>query len=158
MAKLFAQISKKELNRVKISDKEFNTLSFIGGEIESLTLNIIESNEGFISSVTTPEKYMAIAADVYSYKNKDGEGECLEECVGMGDEIYVVAEINGLLYLTRGAVYSHYEFNQPISDRLTDEEWQKQLLNHKVPKIAVWMNDIKINIPHPKTAANFNLY
>lgn len=159
MAGLFIKISEKELKGQKLTDKEFNTLSFIGGEIESLTLNIIDSNEGFISSVTTPEKYMAIAADVYTYKDiKQDEWKCLEECVGMGDEIYVLAEINGLLYLTRGAVYSHYEFLQPTSDRLTDEAWQKQLLDNKEPEGAIWMNDIKIKIPHPKTSPNFNLY
>ena len=158
MANLFITVSKKELKRQKLSNKEFDNLSFIGGEVESLTLNILESGEGTVSDVKTPEKYMAIAADVYTYENKDGTGNCLEECVGMGDEIYVIAEINGLLYLTRGAVYSHYEFTQPTSERLTDEAWQKQLLDHKERKAAVWMNDIKINIPHPKTTPNFNLY
>ena len=158
MANLFIQVSEKELKGKKISNKEFDDLSFIGGEVESLTLNIIESDEMAISDVKTPEKYMAIAADVYSYKDKDGSGTCLEECVGMGDELYVVAEINGLLYLTRGAVYSHYEFKQPISNRLTDEVWQKQLLDHNEPKTDVWMNSIKINILHLKTTPNFNLY
>ena len=158
MAELFINISEKELKGEKITNKEFDTLSFIGGEVESLTLNIIDSQEPDISSVATPEKYMAIAADVYTYENKGCGGNCLEECVGMGDELYVVAEINGLLYLTRGAVYSHYEFKQPISERLTDEAWQKQLLDHHEPKTDVWMNDIKINIPHLKTAPNFNLY
>ena len=158
MATKFISLSKKELRGQKLSNKEFDDLSFIGGEVESLTLNIIESDEGTVSDVKTPEKYMAIAADVYTYENKNGDGNCLEECVGMGDEIYVVAEINGLLYLTRGAVYSHYEFTQPISERLTDEAWQKQLLEHNEPKGAIWMNDIKINIPHPKTTPNFNLY
>ena len=153
MAGLFVRISDKELKGKKISNLEFDTLSFIGGEVESLTLNIIESNEGFTSQVNTPERYMAIATDVYTYNDK-----CLEEGVGMGDEIYVVAEINGLLYLTRGAVYSHYEFIQPTSERLTDEAWQNQLIDRKEPKQAVWMNDIKINVSHPKTAPNFNLY
>jgi len=158
MATKFISLSKKELMGQKLSNKEFDYLSFIGGEVESLTLNIIESGEGTVSDVKTPEKYMAIAADVYTYEDKNGDGKCLEECVGMGDEIYVVAEINGLLYLTRGAVYSHYEFTQPISGRLTDEAWQKQLLDHDEPTGAVWMNDIKINIPHLKTTPNFNLY
>jgi hypothetical protein len=153
MAGLFIRISDKELKGQKISNKEFDTLSFIGGQVESLTLNIIESHEGFVSQVTTPERYMAIATDVYTYNDK-----CLEEGVGMGDEIYIIAEINGLLYLTRGAVFSHYEFTQSTSERLTDEAWQKQLLDHKGPTQAVWMNDIKISVPRPKTAPNFNLY
>jgi len=70
----------------------------------------------------------------------------------------VIAEINGLLYLTRGAVFSHHEFIQPISSRLTDEGWQEILKNKQEPKPAFWMNDIKINTPKLKTAPNFNLY
>ena len=48
--------------------------------------------------------------------------------MGDADEIYVVVEIEGYLYLTRGAVLSYREFLQSIDDqRLTDEEWQEQL-------------------------------
>jgi hypothetical protein len=153
IASLFLRISTKELSGEMISNDEFDELSFIGGKIESLTLRIIESGMGQISQVSTPERYIAIATDVYTYND-----DCLQEAIGMGDEIYVIAEINGLLYLTRGAVFSQYEFKQPTSSRLTDEEWQKQLLNHQEPKSAIWMDDIKINIRRLKTAPNFNLY
>jgi Protein of unknown function (DUF3160)/YARHG domain len=153
MAGLFRRISNKELRKEKLSNAEFDSLSFIGGQVESLTLKIIESDQASTSSVTTPERYIAIATDVYTYNDK-----CLQETVGLGDDIYVIAEINGLLYLTRGAVFSHYEFTGPTSERLTDEIWQKQLLEHKTPTQAVWMNDIRISVPQPKTAPNFNLY
>ncbi len=153
MAELFRGISDKELRKQKLSNAEFDSLSFIGGQVESLTLKIIESDQTSASSVTTPERYIAIATDVYTHNDK-----CLQETVGLGDDLYVIAEINGLLYLTRGAVFSHYEFTGPTSERLTDEIWQKQLLEHKTPTQAVWMNDIKISVPQPKTAPNFNLY
>jgi len=153
MASLFVRISNKELKKQSLSNAELDTLSFIGGKVESLTLKIIESNQGSISAVTTPERYIAVATDVYTYNNN-----VLQETVGMGDDIYVIAEINGLLYLTRGAVFSQYEFTGTSSERLTDEIWQKQLLEHKNPAQAIWMNDIKISVPQPKTAPNFNLY
>jgi len=158
MAEFFVTISDKELKGIKISNEEFTTLSFIGGQVESLTLNIIDSQEGFTQQVNTPERYMAIVTDVFTYTDYNKNGTCLEEGVGMGDEIYVIAEINGLLYLTRGAVFSHYEFTQPSSNRLTDEEWQKQLLEHNTPKESIWMKDIRIHVPQPKSSANFNLY
>lgn len=153
MASLFLRISNKELKNQPLSNAEFDSLSFIGGQVESLTLKIIESSQSSTQSVTTPDRYVAVATDVYTYNDK-----CLQETVGMADDIYVIAEINGLLYLTRGAVFSHFEFTGPSSDRLTDEEWQKQLLDHKTPPQAIWMNDIRINVPQPKTAPNFNLY
>lgn len=153
LAMLFYRISMKELTGKKITNEEFDTLSFVGGQIERLTLNILESSYPNIASVNTPDRYMAIAADVYTYND-----ECLEETVGAGNELYVVAEINGLLYLTRGAVFSQYEFNQPSANRLTDEEWQKQVLDHKEPQAPIWLKDILIDLPSPKTAPNFNLY
>ena len=153
IAKFLNKISSKEMKGELVTNPEFDSLSFLGGQIESLTLNILESTEMTTSTVRTPDRYVAVATDVYTYNDK-----CLEEGVGLGDEIYVVADINGLLYLTRGAVFSHYEFIQPTSERLTDEEWQQQLLDNKEPPQAVWMNDIRIRIPHVKTAPNFNLY
>ncbi|HTR30829.1 MAG TPA: DUF3160 domain-containing protein [Puia sp.] len=153
MASLFLRISNKELKNQPLSNAEFDSLSFIGGQVESLTLKIMESSQSSTQSVTTPDRYVAVATDVYTYNDK-----CLQETVGMADDIYVIAEINGLLYLTRGAVFSHFEFTGPSSDRLTDEEWQKQLLDHKIPPQAIWMNDIRIKVPQPKTAPNFNLY
>lgn len=153
LADLLLRTSNKELVGEKLSNAEFDDLAYIGGKIERLTLSIIESDEIMMSEVNTPDRYMAIAADVYSYNDK-----CLQEAVGAGDEIYVVAEINGLLYLTRGAVFSHYEFRQPTERRLTDEQWQKQVRDHKEPPSAVWMKDIKIGVERLKTAPNFNLY
>jgi hypothetical protein len=152
LADFLLRMSKKELKKQYLTSEEFDSLSYIGGQVENLTLNIIDSPETFMTSVSTPDRYMSIVADVYTYKN-----ECLEEGVGLGDEIYVIAEINGLLYLTRGGVFSHYEFTQPSSERLTDEEWQKIVLDKKQPPQASWM-DIKISVPKLKTAPNFNLY
>ena len=152
IADLFIKVSLKELSGQKVTNAEFDSLAYIGGRIEKLTLNIIDSKEDYFATVTTPEKYVAVVTDVYTYMKK-----CLEEGVGMGDEIYVIAEINGLLYLTRGAVFSHYEFQQPASDRLTDEEWQQQLLDHKEPANEIWMNAIKIKIHSLKTSTGFNL-
>jgi hypothetical protein len=158
MADFLKKMSEKELHGKYLTNTEFNRLAQMGGEVESLTLNIVNSTEMTMSTVTTPDKCMAIAADVYTYKDPKTGGQVLEECVGLGDDIYVIAQINGLLYLTRGAVFSHYEFQQPIESRLTDEAWQEILTKKQEPKPAFWMNDIKISIPKLKTAPNYNLY
>ncbi|MGN6646503.1 MAG: DUF3160 domain-containing protein [Cytophaga sp.] len=148
------RISEQELKGQKISAQDFERLSFVGGEIERLTLDIIESTEVSTTTVNSPDRYMAVVTDVYTYNDV-----CLQEGVGKADEIYVVVEINGLLYLTRGAVFSQYEFTGPSADRLTDEAWQEQLFKDGIEqKQAVWMNDIRIAVPEIKTAPNFNLY
>ena len=48
-------------------------------------------------------------------------------------EVYVVVPVEGKLVLTRGGIYSQYEFVQPTSDRLTDEQWRQRLDNNAGP-------------------------
>jgi hypothetical protein len=38
----------------------------------------------------------------------------------------------------KGAAFSYYEFKQPVSDRLTDEAWQKMLADNKAPEAPSW--------------------
>ena len=125
-------VSEKELANAKITPEEFETLNWLGGKIEYLTFRIFDSDH-----LPKKERLVALVADVYQYN-----GECLEEAVGMVDEIYVVTEINGKPYLTKGAVFSYYEFNS--GQPLTDEEWQKQLLSGKPNKRPTWMKDITV--------------
>nr|GFD54937.1 hypothetical protein [Tanacetum cinerariifolium] len=84
----------------------------IGGEVESLTLRTLKLNT--VDALPDRERHVALAADVYAY-NED----VLEEAVGAADALYVVVEINGLPVLTRGAIFSYYEFTSRT--RLTDE-------------------------------------
>lgn len=153
IAVFLQKISEKELKKELVTNQEFDRLSFMGGEIEGLTLNILDAGYTSVRDVASPDRYISVIADVYTYRD-----QCLEEGVGLGDEIYVVAEINGLLYLTRGAVFSHFEFPQPSQNRLTDEDWQKMLLEGREPPQAKWMDAVKIAIPRLKTAPHFNLY
>jgi|APTNR8051073442_1049403.scaffolds.fasta_scaffold00003_454 hypothetical protein len=129
---LLLTVSEKELANEEITAKEFDALTWLGGSIEYLTFRIFNSDH-----LPEKERLVSLVADVYQYN-----GEYLEEAVGLVDEIYVVTEINGKPYLTKGAVFSYYEFNsgQPLSD----EEWQKQLLSGKVPKRPTWLMNIMV--------------
>lgn len=130
IGKMLLTVSEKELAQEQVTDEEFDYLNWLGGRIEYLTFRIFNSDH-----LPEKERLVALVADVYQYN-----GEYLEEAVGMVDEIYVVTEINGKPYLTKGAVFSYYEFNsdQPLSD----EEWQQQLLSGKQIMRPVWMNNI----------------
>ncbi|MEW6103524.1 MAG: DUF3160 domain-containing protein [bacterium] len=55
--------------------------------------------------------------------------------------------IDGYLKLTRGAVFSYYEFIHPASDRLTDEKWQKMLKQGKAPPLPDWIKEYLLNRP-----------
>lgn len=60
------------------------------------------------------------------------QNEVLEVGVGKVDRIYVVVPINGKLQVAQGGVFTYYEFKQPRSNRLSDEEWRKKLESRAV--------------------------
>ena len=58
-----------------------------------------------------PDKSIAVVADIYT-RNVRGcdKNGVLHVATGNANNIYVVVEIEGNLYLTRGATFSYYEF------------------------------------------------
>lgn len=128
-------ISVKELTNKKISEEEYYRMKVYGADLEILTLSVIEGGASNWYEITSEaDKDMALVADVHTSQDK-----CLEEAVGRASEIYVVVPIEGKLYLTRGAIFSYYEFQHPSSNRLTDEAWQKMLKTGGEPPLPAWM-------------------
>ncbi len=105
--------SVKELRNEKLSDEEYNSLLYYGASMA----NIIDY---FLFAAA--EDYESIdITDMLVTDIATNPGAYLSLGTGFFDHIYVVIPVEGKLYLSRGAVYSSYEF---ISDkRLTDEEW-----------------------------------
>ena len=138
-------VSKKELKGIKLSEQEYDNIEIIGATFEHLTLSIIDHEKyfQFWSDVSGPDHKVAVVADVFS---RDFEGDkhpgVLHEATGGVNTIYVVVEIDGYLYITKGATFSYYEFVEPPAKRLNDEEWQKRLDDHKTPPIPKWMEEL----------------
>ena len=141
-------VSKKELKKEKLTESEYNTIEHFGASIENFTLSVVDPNKYFSdwSQVEGPDKSIAIVADIYT-RNIAGcsKNGILHEAVGNANNIFVVVEIEGNLYLTKGAVFSYYEFVKPLNKRLTDEEWQEMLEKKKAPPVPVWIEKIMIN-------------
>ncbi len=127
------KISKKELRNEKLTEEEYKYIRQIGGSLEYLTLSVMTGNPDTWELVNETDKDMAVIADVHTGGNK-----VLEEAVGRANEIFVIVPIEGKLVLTRGAVFSYYEFLHPTSDRLTDEKWQQMLNSDQTPKPPIW--------------------
>jgi hypothetical protein len=79
---------------------------------------------------------MAVVADVHTDTNSR---QCLEEGVGYPLEIFVIVNEGGHIRLTRGAMFSYYEFTQPIANRLTDEAWRELLTGDSPPPMPEWV-------------------
>ena len=73
-----------------------------------------------------------------------GAGESvLEVGVGNVDRIYVVIPLEGKWQIAQGGVFSYYEFIQPRSQRLTDDEWRDKLADGDV-ELPVWATEFML--------------
>jgi hypothetical protein len=146
-AQFLLNISEKELVGKELTDEENDQLECIGATFENISLDLVRQPDQYLmgwSDVQGADKKVALVADVYTANADNNKNKSiLFEAVGDADEIYVVVEIGGYLYLTRGAVLSYREFIQPIDQpRLTDEEWQKQLEENPRKGVPEWMKRI----------------
>ena len=57
----------------------------------------------------------------------DPNGSVLEQAIGGVHSIYVVVPVEGKLRVAEGAVFSYYQFMQPMENRLTDSQWRKMI-------------------------------
>lgn len=115
MLRLLINCSIKELNNSPLSEEDKEALLQYGDSLESI-------NNGFIAGTTSDEagrsteKSSMVVTDIVNIGEQN-----LSMATGLFDEIYVVVPVEGKLYLTRGSIYSFYEF---VSEsRLRDEDW-----------------------------------
>jgi hypothetical protein len=87
-------------------------------------------------ALAEPPEMAAIVTDVAS--NPDA-GTVLQVGTGYVDYIYVITDSPQGLQLTRGAVYSYYEFVNDINNRLTDETWREMVQSGDVPPRPTWV-------------------
>jgi len=97
-----------------------------------------DSREGFLHSSDSVEmtpraqhgpaftsdadKKMALVADVHTDPNTR---QVLEVAVGNPCLLYAIIPWQSKEYLALGACFSYYEFLKPLSERMTDEQWQQ---------------------------------
>ncbi|MBQ9605631.1 MAG: DUF3160 domain-containing protein [Lachnospiraceae bacterium] len=111
------EISKKELQDESLTDDEHEFIKIYGGEIEHFWNEAYkdEAEEAYMDSRMFPPP---VVVDVAT----DPNGSVLELATGDPATIYVVVPVDGILRIARGSVFSFYQFEQPISDRMTDHE------------------------------------
>jgi hypothetical protein len=145
------KVSVKELANQPLTNDEYDQIKDIGALLENLTIFVMvdEAVEGWYEVISDVDRNVAVVADVHTSQDK-----VLEEGVGPAFEIYTIVEVDGYLRLTRGAVFSYYEFVHPASDRLTDEKWQLMLKKNEQPPLPDWTREYLSNqaahgVPEP---------
>ena len=121
-------VSVKELNRQPLPEAANDRLMYWGEHLEWLTLSAADTEgEGRPYFEDTDA---ALVADVAT----DPNGAVLELATGRINEIYVVVpDGTGKLMVTRGGVFSTYEFTVPLAGRMTDETWKARLADGNGP-------------------------
>ncbi len=137
-------ISEKQLRSEKLTVEEYQTIRHIGGTLEYLTLSVMNGAPDTWELVSETDKDMAVIADVHT----GGDG-VLQEGVGHANEILVIVPIEGKLVLTRGAVFSYFEFIHPATDRLTDEKWQVMVNAGRQPSPPFWTKSFLLSTAKP---------
>ena len=147
-AEFFLNVSNKELKGAALTREEYDHIKVIGSTFEYITLQIIGAEPGarWNNEVSGADKSIALIADVYTANaDNNPQKSVLYGAVGPAHEIYVAVEIGGYLYLTRGAVFSYREFQEDVAaPRITDEEWQEDLITHPDRGIPSWMKELLV--------------
>jgi hypothetical protein len=128
-------ISKKELVEEPLTQDEYDFIRNYGGELETMFLNTLDPDANRYTAVD--DNPAMLIADVAS-----APGEVLEEGTGYINNIYVIVPVEGELRITKGAVYSQYEFKVPSSSRMTNEQWRAMLEQGTQPEMVKWQKEL----------------
>ena len=113
-------ISEKELKNEKLTDDDYEFIRCYGGNLEHFWREVNADVENLTDSYQAP---CPVIADIAT----DPNGSVLEVGTGKANTIYVVFPIDGELHIGSGSVYSFYQFEQPLSNRLTDSQWREMI-------------------------------
>ena len=156
----FRDLSIKELQNEPITGEEISYLLYIGGEMESLMVDFVEStDENQISYwyeiQNATDRRMPVVVDLMRVvENSVGlpKDEIFSIGTGKPMEIFVIYPHEGKLYMGRGATFSYYEFLN--KERLTDEDWQKMVYD-EATDFPTWYKDL---VTEEKEAIEFDSY
>ena len=156
----FRDLSIKELQNEPLTEEEIEYLLYIGGEMESLMVDFVEStDENQISYwyeiQNATDRRMPVVVDLMRVvENSVGlpKDEIFSIGTGKPMEIFVIYPHEGKLYMGRGATFSYYEFLN--KERLTDEDWQKMVYD-EATDFPTWYKDL---VTEEKEAIEFDSY
>jgi hypothetical protein len=96
--------------------------------------------EDVLGELQTDSRRTTIVADVHTEPNSR---LVLEEATGPVDLMWVVWKTPEATVIGgAGPVLSHFEFKQPMGDRLTDEKW-REMVKRQTPQRAPWTSSFR---------------
>ncbi|MDF1497920.1 MAG: DUF3160 domain-containing protein [Patescibacteria group bacterium] len=130
--RFFRKIAIAELNNEKISDLDFERLRRESGKLSSVISPLPSEDR------TEDLARSALIADVHT----DGlTRQILYEADGIPNYIYVAVKDSNGTRLTKGLVFSYYEFKNPLEKRLNDSDWREWVYKRdegRMPVMPDW--------------------
>ncbi|HUV46094.1 MAG TPA: DUF3160 domain-containing protein [Dehalococcoidia bacterium] len=124
-------ISQDELEGKELSEDDYEFIRNFGQQLDSI-----------VTGVEAGGKETTLVADVHTDANSE---RVLEEGVGYVDLALVAYKVpDGNIILGAGPTFSYYEFKQPMSDRLTDEQWKELLEQGQQPSRPDWIDSFYV--------------
>ena len=156
----FRDLSIKELQNEPLTEDEINDLLYIGGEMERIMVDFVESSDEnevmyWYEIQNSTDRRMPVVVDLMRVvENSVGlpKDEIFSIGTGKPMEIFVIYPHQGKLYMGRGATFSYYEFLN--KERLTDEDWQKMVYD-EATDFPTWYKDL---VTEEKEAIEFDSY
>lgn len=113
-------IAEKELRNESLTEDEFELIRSFGGQLEHFWLETVSTGD---ESFVTPQEHPgALVADIAT----DPNGSVLQTATNIGT-IYVLVSVEGSPRIAVGAVYTFYQFTNPLDQRMTDQDWWVEL-------------------------------
>jgi len=123
---LLEDAAHRQLNNERLPDETYRFIAHIGDSIQQFTLSMIEPEIDRWEWTAGSDRSVAVLEKIHQ-RNETGNpsNDILYAATGNINNIYVIVEINGYLYLTKGATFSYHEFPMPQGKELKDEDWQE---------------------------------
>lgn len=135
LSEQLATMASKELQGEGLTDGEYEVIRGYGGDIEHFWREVHKDEAG-----GSPFREQQFPSSLVTDVATDPNGSVLELGTGKVSLIKVAVPIDGELRIAEGTVFSFYQFEQPLSDRLTDTEW-REVMDSK--QTEDWANEFQ---------------
>lgn len=145
------KISLMELENQPLSEEDYELIRSFGGQLEHFWYEALKDASDSEEEIYGSDFPAALITDVAT----DPNGVVLEVGTGKIDRILVVVPVEGSLRIAQGGIFSFYEFEQPLTERLTDEEWRQMLgVTPVFDEEGNWV-DTQVDVPRPEWCSRF---
>ncbi len=158
VCKQLETIALKELRGELPTDEEFEFIRTYGGQLEHLWMITVQKDDDGIDYYKAADFPAALVTDIATDPES---GECLQIATGHCDSIYVAVPVDGTVRIARGSVYSFYQFRNPVSERMTDDEWRSRIAytsSASKPEKPEWQESFRDETERIRRDENGNAY